>query len=204
MKKIKKYLKKHLTKDRYHHTLGVASTAVAMAMRYNPDPSNSNFIKRAELAGLLHDCAKCMDNNKKLRICEKNNLSCSSFEKSHPYLLHGKVGAYIPQTKFKIEDNDILQAITWHTTGRPDMSLLEKIIFIADYIEPSRTPVPELNLIRQLAFVDIDKAMEKILSNTLKFLESKGNPIDKMTQTTYDSYVRTAVTVPYQSKALNC
>ena len=65
MKKIKKYLKKHLTKDRYHHTLGVASTAVAMAMRYNPDPSNSNFIKRAELAGLLHDCAKCMDNNKK-------------------------------------------------------------------------------------------------------------------------------------------
>ena len=204
MKKIKKYLKKHLTKDRYHHTLGVASTAVAMAMRYNPDPSNSNFIKRAELAGLLHDCAKCMDNNKKLRICEKNNLSCSSFEKSHPYLLHGKVGAYIAQTKFKIEDNDILQAITWHTTGRPDMSLLEKIIFIADYIEPSRTPVPELNLIRQLAFVDIDKAMEKILSNTLKYLESKGNPIDKMTQTTYDSYVRTAVTVPYQSKALNC
>ena len=204
MKKIKKYLKKHLTKDRYHHTLGVASTAVAMAMRYNPDPSNSNFIKRAELAGLLHDCAKCMDNNKKLRICEKNNLSCSSFEKSHPYLLHGKVGAYIAQTKLKIEDNDILQAITWHTTGRPDMSLLEKIIFIADYIEPSRNPVPELNLIRQLAFVDIDKAMEKILSNTLKFLESKGNPIDKMTQTTYDSYVRTAVTVPYQSKALNC
>ncbi len=204
MKKIKKYLKKHLTKDRYHHTLGVASTAVAMAMRYNPDPSNSNFIKRAELAGLLHDCAKCMDNNKKLRICEKNNLSCSSFEKSHPYLLHGKVGAYIAQTKFKIEDNDILQAITWHTTGRPDMSLLEKIIFIADYIEPSRNPVPELNLIRQLAFVDIDKAMEKILSNTLKFLESKGNPIDKMTQTTYDSYVRTAVTVSYQSKALNC
>ena len=204
MKKIKKYLKKHLTKDRYHHTLGVASTAVAMAMRYNPDPSNSNFIKRAELAGLLHDCAKCMDNNKKLRICEKNNLSCSSFEKSHPYLLHGKVGAYIAQTKFKIEDNDILQAITWHTTGRPDMSLLEKIIFIADYIEPSRTPVPELNLIRQLAFVDIDKAMEKILSNTLKFLESKGNPIDKMTQTTYDSYVRTTMTVSYKPKALNC
>ena len=204
MKKIKKYLKKHLTKDRYHHTLGVASTAVAMAMRYNPDPSNSNFIKRAELAGLLHDCAKCMDNNKKLRICEKNNLSCSSFEKSHPYLLHGKVGAYIAQTKFKIEDNDILQAITWHTTGRPDMSLLEKIIFIADYIEPSRNPVPELNLIRQLAFVDIDKAMEKILSNTLKFLESKGNPIDKMTQTTYDSYVRTTMTVSYKPKALNC
>ncbi|MDE5698195.1 MAG: bis(5'-nucleosyl)-tetraphosphatase (symmetrical) YqeK [Lachnospiraceae bacterium] len=190
MKKIKKYLKKHLTKDRYHHTLGVAYTAIAMAMRYNPDPSNSDFIKRAETAGLLHDCAKCMDNSKKLHICEKNNIPHSSFEASHPYLLHGKVGAYIAKTKFGIHDEDILQAITWHTTGRPDMSLLEKIIFIADYIEPSRNPIPELDEIRQLAFIDIDKAMEKILSNTLKFLEAKGNPIDQMTQTTYDSYVR--------------
>ena len=189
MKKIKKYLKKHLTKERYQHTLGVAHTAVAMAMRYNPDTSNAEFIKRAETAGLLHDCAKCMDNDKKIKICEKNNIPCSDFEISHPYLLHGKVGDYIAQNKFDILDEDILQAITWHTTGRPEMSLLEKIIFIADYIEPSRNPIPELDVIRQLAFVDIDKAMEKILSNTLKFLEKKGNPMDKMTQITYDSYV---------------
>ncbi len=189
MKKIKKYLKKHLTKERYQHTLGVAHTAVAMAMRYNPDTSNAEFMKRAETAGLLHDCAKCMDNDKKIKICEKNNIPCSDFEISHPYLLHGKVGAYIAKNKFDILDEDILQAITWHTTGRPEMSLLEKIIFIADYIEPSRNPIPELDVIRQLAFVDIDKAMEKILSNTLKFLEKKGNPMDKMTQITYDSYV---------------
>ena len=189
MKKIKKYLKKHLTKERYQHTLGVAHTAVAMAMRYNPDTSNAEFIKRAETAGLLHDCAKCMDNDKKIKICEKNNIPCSDFEISHPYLLHGKVGAYIAKNKFDILDEDILQAITWHTTGRPEMSLLEKIIFIADYIEPSRNPIPELDVIRQIAFVDIDKAMEKILSNTLKFLEKKGNPMDKMTQITYDSYV---------------
>ena len=203
MKKIKKYLKKHLTKDRYRHTLNVAYTAIAMAMRYNPDPSNSDFIKRAEIAGLLHDCAKCMDNDKKLQICEKNKLPCNNFEKSHPYLLHGKVGAYIAKTKFNINDEEILQAITWHTTGRPNRSLLEKIIFIADYIEPARNPIPELDLIRQLAFIDIDKAMEKILANTLKFLESKGNAIDKMTQITYDSYVRPAVTVPYKTTALN-
>lgn len=189
MKKIKKYLKKHLTKERYQHTLGVAYTAVAMAMRYNPDTSNAEFIKRAEIAGLLHDCAKCMDNDKKIKICEKNNIPCSDFEISHPYLLHGKVGAYIAKNKFNILDEDILQAITWHTTGRPEMSLLEEIIFIADYIEPSRNPIPELDVIRQLAFIDIDKAMEKILSNTLKFLEKKGNPMDKMTQITYDSYV---------------
>lgn len=88
-------------------------------------------------------------------------------------------------------DEDILNAITWHTTGRPAMSLLEKIIFVADYIEPSRRPIPELNLIRQLAFTDIDQAVIKILENTLKYLNEKGNPIDDMTQKTYDSYIRT-------------
>lgn len=194
MKKIKKYLKNHLTKDRYQHTLGVAYTAAAMAMKYNPDTSNSDFMKRAQLAGLLHDCAKCMDNEKKLRICDEHNIPYSSFEAEHPYLLHGKVGAYIAKTKFGVDDEDILQSITWHTTGRPNMSLLEKIIFIADYIEPSRKPIPELDVIRQLAFEDIDKAMEKILSNTLKFLEEKGSPIDTMTQTTYKSYVKEADT----------
>lgn len=190
MKKIKKYLKKHLTKERYHHTLGVAYIAVAMAMRYNPDTDNADFIKKAEIAGLLHDCAKCMDNEKKIKICDRNHIPYSSLEAGHPYLLHGKVGAHIAATKFNITDDDILQAIIWHTTGRPAMSLLEKIIFIADYIEPARRPIPELDEIRKLAFIDIDKTMERILSNTLRYLEAKGSTIDKMTQKTYDSYVR--------------
>lgn len=191
MKKIKKYLKKHLTKERYHHTVGVAYTAMSMAMKYNPQPDNNEFMIKAEIAGLLHDCAKCMDNDKKIRICNKNQISYSKIEAENPYLLHGKVGAYIARKKFDILDEDILNAITWHTTGRPDMSLLEKIIFVADYIEPSRRPIPELNLIRQLAFTDIDQAVIKILENTLKYLNEKGNPIDDMTQKTYDSYIRT-------------
>lgn len=191
MKKIKKYLKKHLTKERYHHTVGVAYTAMSMAMEYNPQPDNNEFMIKAEIAGLLHDCAKCMDNDKKIRICNKNQISYSKIEAENPYLLHGKVGAYIARKEFDILDEDILNAITWHTTGRPDMSLLEKIIFVADYIEPSRRPIPELNLIRQLAFTDIDQAVIKILENTLKYLNEKGNPIDDMTQKTYDSYIRT-------------
>lgn len=191
MKKIKKYLKKHLTKERYHHTVGVAYTAMSMAMKYNPQPDNNEFMTKAEIAGLLHDCAKCMDNDKKIRICNKNQISYSKIEAENPYLLHGKVGAYIARKEFDILDEDILNAITWHTTGRPDMSLLEKIIFVADYIEPSRRPIPELNLIRQLAFTDIDQAVIKILENTLKYLNEKGNPIDDMTQKTYDSYIRT-------------
>lgn len=191
MKKIKKYLKKHLTKERYHHTVGVTYTAMSMAMKYNPQPDNNEFMIKAEIAGLLHDCAKCMDNDKKIRICNKNQISYSKIEAENPYLLHGKVGAYIARKEFDILDEDILDAITWHTTGRPDMSLLEKIIFVADYIEPSRRPIPELNLIRQLAFTDIDQAVIKILENTLKYLNEKGNPIDDMTQKTYDSYIRT-------------
>ena len=191
MKKIKKYLKKHLTKERYHHTVGVAYTAMSMAMKYNPQPDNNEFMIKAEIAGLLHDCAKCMDNDKKIRICNKNQISYSKIEAENPYLLHGKVGAYIARKEFDILYEDILNAITWHTTGRPDMSLLEKIIFVADYIEPSRRPIPELNLIRQLAFTDIDQAVIKILENTLKYLNEKGNPIDDMTQKTYDSYIRT-------------
>lgn len=191
MKKIKKYLKKHLTKERYHHTVGVAYTAMSMAMKYNPQPDNNEFMIKAEIAGLLHDCAKCMDNDKKIRICNKNQISYSKIEAENPYLLHGKVGAYMARKEFDILDEDILNAITWHTTGRPDMSLLEKIIFVADYIEPSRRPIPELNLIRQLAFTDIDQAVIKILENTLKYLNEKGNPIDDMTQKTYDSYIRT-------------
>lgn len=194
MKDIKKYLKKHLTKERYNHTMGVAYTAASLAMKYNPDTGNSDFIKKAELAGLLHDCAKYMDNEKKINICKKNNIEYSLFEVEHPYMLHGKVGAYIAKEKFGIEDEDILGAITWHTTGKPNMSLLEKIIFVADYIEPSRKPVPDLDIIRRMAFEDIDEAMKKILRNQLAYLKAGKNPIDSMTQKTYDSYtVKTEV-----------
>lgn len=189
-KNIKKYIKKRLTKERYRHSLGVAYTAIALAMKYNPDTSNSDFMKKAELAGLLHDCAKNMDNDKKIHICDKNNISYSSLEAENAFLLHGKVGAYIAKTKFGIEDEDILNAIIWHTTGRPGMSILEKIIFIADYIEPSRKPLPELDYIRKLAFEDLDMAMKTILVNTIQYLQKSNKPFDPMTQKTYDSYNR--------------
>lgn len=187
-KNIKKYIKKRLTKERYRHSLGVAYTAIALAMKYNPDTSNSDFMKKAELAGLLHDCAKNMDNDKKIHICDKNNISYSNLEAENAFLLHGKVGAYIAKTKFGIEDEDILNAIIWHTTGRPGMSILEKIIFIADYIEPSRKPLPELDYIRKLAFEDLDMAMKAILVNIIKYLQLNNKPFDSMTQKTYDSY----------------
>ena len=187
-KNIKKYIKKRLTKERYRHSLGVAYTAIALAMKYNPDTSNSDFMKKAELAGLLHDCAKNMDNDKKIHICDKNNISYSSLEAENAFLLHGKVGAYIAKTKFGIEDEDILNAIIWHTTGRPGMSILEKIIFIADYIEPNRKTAPNLDEVRKLAFDNIDECLYKILDDSLNYLSKKNMPIDPMTEQTFQFY----------------
>lgn len=186
MKDMKKYLKKHLTKDRYQHTLGVAYTAMALAMKYNPDTSNNEFVEKARIAGMLHDCAKCMSDSKRIEICDKHNIVYTDFEHDNGFLLHGRVGAYIAESKFDIHDVDILNAISWHTTGHPGMSMLEKIIFVADYIEPGRRPIPELDLIRQMAFDDIDKAMEKILYNTLNYLGKNDNPVDPMTRQTFD------------------
>ena len=174
MKKIKKYLKKHLTKERYHHTVGVAYTAMSMAMKYNPQPDNNEFMIKAEIAGLLHDCAKCMDNDKKIRICNKNQISYSKIEAENPYLLHGKVGAYIARKEFDILDEDILNAIRYHTTGRAGMSLLEKIIFIADYIEPNREKFDGLEEARRLAYLDLDMAMKYILESTIAFVKERG------------------------------
>lgn len=189
MQKIKKYLKEKLTKDRYQHTIGVANISAALAMRYNPDTNNDDFMKKAYLAGMLHDCAKCMDHDKKIKICKENQLPMSEFEENHPYLLHGKVGAFIASSKFDIHDEDILNAVTWHTTGRPGMSLLEKIVYIADFIEPNRKPFPDLDTIRKLAFIDIDECMKSILSHTLLYLQDAGNAIDDMTKKTYESYL---------------
>ena len=95
-------------------------------------------IADAQLAGLLHDCAKCIPNKKKLKMCGENKIPVTEFEKEHPFLLHAKLGAFVAKDKYGIRKKEILSAIAFHTTGKPDMSLLEKIVYIADYIEPGR------------------------------------------------------------------
>ena len=123
---------------RFEHTLGVEYTAAALAMRYGED------IRNARTAGLLHDCAKCLSDKKRLSICRKNKIPMTELEKKNPFLLHGKVGAYLAKQKYGIKNQDVLNAIRNHTTGRQGMSLLEKIVFIADYIEPCRKHAPNL------------------------------------------------------------
>lgn len=169
---------------RYQHTLGVEFTAAAMAMKYGVP------IRSAQIAGLLHDCAKCLSDRKKLSICEKNNLDVTELERRNPYLLHSKAGSFLAKSQYHVEDPDILNAIRYHTTGRPGMSPLEKIIFIADYIEPGRKQAPNLSEVRALAFENLDAALIRILSDTLRYLKEGGGEIDPMTRKTYDYYCK--------------
>lgn len=180
--KIRKAMEKTLDAKRYEHTLGVEFTAAALAMRYNCSVSN------AQLAGLLHDCAKCLSGEKKLSICEKNHIEVSEIEKRNPFLLHSKVGSFLAKKEYGIDDLDVLNAILNHTTGRPGMSLLEKIVFVADYIEPGRKSAPNLREIRKLAFTNLDQALIKILEDTLIYLKEGGGEIDPMTAQTYAYY----------------
>ncbi len=179
---IKKQLKKELDKNRYHHTLGVMYTASCLAMRYGSD------MEQAMLAGLLHDCAKCIPNEKKIKICEKNHIPIRDIERENPFLLHSKLGAYLAKEEYGIEDADILHAIEVHTTGEAGMNLLDKIIFVSDYIEPNRDKAPNLAEIRTLAFQDMDAAVLRILYDTLNFLNQKRGSIDQKTHETYHYY----------------
>ncbi len=183
VRKIRKAMEKALDHKRYEHTLGVAYTASCLAMCHGVS------LKSAELAGLLHDCAKCITDEKKLFICEKHNISMNEIELKNPYLLHAKVGSFLAMEEYHVYDFDIINAILNHTTGRPGMSLLEKIVFVADYIEPNRKNAPNLEEIRKLAFRDIDSALVRILEDTLTFLESGGGEIDPMTRRTYEYYL---------------
>lgn len=180
--KINRKLKKELDRERYEHTQGVMYTAAALAMCHGAD------VDRALLAGLLHDCAKCIPAQKKLRLCEKYHLETSAVECGNPSLLHAKLGAYLAEKKYHVSDQGILYAIKSHTTGRPGMSLLEKIIYIADYMEPGRAELPNMAEVRQLAFCDIDECLYRILEDSLAYLKKRGIPIDEMTEKTYEFY----------------
>lgn len=181
---LRKSVKKEFgeDKDRYRHSIGVADTAACLAMRYGVS------MESAYIAGLLHDCAKCLPDEELLLRCRQHNIPISEFEERSPYLLHGKLGAFYAKERYNIADYDICNAIKYHTTGRAAMSPLEEIIFIADYIEPMRNKAADLNDVRALVFVDIKKAIYIVTKDTLDYLKSKNKPIDPQTVVTYEYY----------------
>ena len=181
--KIQDKLKEKLSEKRFQHTLGVQYTCACMAMRYEED------VYLASLAGLLHDCVKYMTDEQLLEKCTKYHLHVRDVERRNPYLLHAKLGAYYAEKKYGISDERVLAAITWHTTGKPDMNSLEKIVFAADYLEPGRKMIPGLPEVRRMAFQNLDQTVALILRNTLQYLDDKqGKEIDSYTRDAYEYY----------------
>ena len=179
---IKKKLHKKLKKERYEHTIGVMYTAASLAMCYGAD------IQKALTAGLLHDCGKYCPPKEQIELCGKYDIALTESELDMPALIHAKLGAYLAEHKYGISDPEILDAIRYHTTGRPEMTMLEKIIYIADYIEPGRKEAPNLPEVRKLAFQDIDACLYLILKDSLAYLHTRNLAIDPMTEKTYLYY----------------
>lgn len=182
IRSIRTQLEKKLSAARYEHTLGVSYTAAALAMRYGED------FRLAELAGLLHDCAKCYTEEEMLRECQTHQIALTESERRAPAVIHAKLGAFLAKEEYGVREPQVLSAIACHTTGKPDMTRLEKLIYVADYIEPHRDQAPNLEKLRRLAFEDLDQTLYQILSDTLSYLESKGAEAEEMTQKAYDYY----------------
>ena len=183
---ILELLKSELKAKRVIHTLGVEQTAVWLAYIYGEN------IEFASTAALLHDCAKYMPTKDKLAICAKYKLEVTKTEKENPELLHAKAGALYAYEKYGIENREILEAFFYHTTGRPQMSLLQEIIFVSDYIEPNRTHSDSLPLLRELSGNNLELTVAEILEETLLYLEKRKNnkikAIDSMTKQAFEYY----------------
>ena len=179
---FRKQLKSRLDPMRYEHSLSVSFTCAALAMCHGFD------IEKAELAGLLHDCAKRYTDNELITRCEKHGIALTKGELAAPQVIHARYGAWMAEHKFGIADEEILSAIRCHTTGKPDMGMLDKILFIADYIEPRRDNASNLPQMRCMAFQDLTRTVYEILAGTLEYLEKKGCSVDPMTQKAFAYY----------------
>lgn len=164
----KEELKRLLSPDRYAHSIGVMETAVELAKIYGAD------IDKARIAGLLHDCAKNLDD---IYECSHDlGVELDEFELKSPPLVHAKLGAEIAKIRFGITDAEILDAIRWHTIGKENMTLLEKIVFVADLTEPGRT-YPDAKPLRELANKNLDEALYKCVKATIEINQKRGNPV---------------------------
>lgn len=154
-------LKKNLSDERYNHCVNVAKASVKLAEIYGEDK------ERAYTAGLLHDVVKEMSTEKHIEILRNSDISFKNFEKVSPKVLHGPAGSIYAKKILKITDTGILSAIWYHTTGRENMTLLEKIVFVADYISEERDFFDSPKL-RKIAEVDLDEAALHKLSTSIK------------------------------------
>lgn len=167
---IKEKLRTLLSPKRYIHTIGVSETAKKLARLYGEDED------KAYLAGLLHDCAKYMSIDEQLEKCNTLGVEIDLETRLCTPVIHAPLGAQMANREYDIDDEDILNAIRFHTVAREGMSRLEKIIYIADMIEPSRE-YDEVEDLRRISETNLDKAMLKCLSECIMFNIKKGKAV---------------------------
>lgn len=171
-------VKEQLTEHRYQHTVGVMETAIGLADRYGADS------KKAELAAIFHDYAKFRPKEEMKRIIEEQHMK-KELLKYNSELWHAPVGAYLVEKEAGITDPEILDAIRYHTSGRVGMTLLDKVIYLADYIEPGRH-FPGVDEVREMAKASLDQALVQSVKNTIQFLMKKNQPVYPDTFYTYN------------------
>ena len=182
LEKIDELLKKRLTQERYLHTQGVMYTAAVLAMKYHEN------IYDAMIAGLLHDCGKFSTFQEQLEKVRDYDIDLSDDERENPALIHASLGAHLAKHEFFVTEEPILRAIRYHTTGRPEMTMLEKIIYIADKIEPYRGDNWKFRRVRDLAFIDIDQAICRCAELVIEHLEENNRKIGESTIQTLEYY----------------
>ncbi len=173
-------LKKELDKQRFEHTLGVEKTAREMARAFGEDE------EKAALAGLLHDCAKCMTLSQMLKAAGSEAID--PVMKESKALMHALAGQCVARDVYNVKDEDVLSAIRWHTTGHANMTNLEKIIYLADMIEPNRKSFPGLKALRALCAVDLDEAMHRALAMSLEYVQEQGKTLHPDTLAALNDY----------------
>lgn len=167
---IKNKLNNSLTPIRYAHSINVMECAVQLALKHGIDKD------KAAVAGLLHDCAKDIDNQKKFSLCTQFNIELDEVMQAQPELIHGPLGSRFAELEYGVRDYEIFKAIYCHTTGCENMSTLDKIIYLADIIEPDRK-YDGVGNIKEMAFIDIDATMILALDMSIRNVMAKGKLI---------------------------
>ena len=169
MEKLEQVVVCLLKPSRVPHVLGCRDTAIAMAKHWG-----ANEVDAAR-AGLLHDITKALDGERQLTLAGEDGIILSAFQQKNPKTLHALTGSLVAERLFE-ENTAVVESIRHHTTGKADMNLLEKIIYVADYMEPNRD-FPGVEKLRELAFSDLDAALKLGLTMTLELLNQQGSEV---------------------------
>ncbi len=178
VKEYQKIIKPHLSDKRYHHSCEVAKAAKRLAKKYGADPD------KAEIAGILHDILKDTPKDEQLKIMDRFGIILNDIEAVTPNLWHQISGAAYVNNELNIDDPDIVDPIRWHTSGKKDMTLMEKIVFVADFISDDRD-YKGVDKMRTIAKESLDKAIIEGLSFTISELAESGKAI---VSDTFDAY----------------